>query len=164
MAVENLRDIRAELELPKLPGRARLLDASKALAEAGAGLVDDRTVGVLGRIDVAYRTLCSILYNYVPLSGHPGGSISSGTFVEALLYTGMDYDIGDPLCDSADQIVYAAGHKAMGLYAMWALRDEMVRLAKPDLLPSDERRRLPRRWGSPWARWTSSPRIRRGCT
>ena len=28
--------------------------------------------------DLIYRTLCGILYNFVPTSGHPGGSISSG--------------------------------------------------------------------------------------
>ena len=29
-------------------------------------------------LDLLYRALCAILYNYVPTSGHPGGSISSG--------------------------------------------------------------------------------------
>ena len=38
------------------------------------------------KLDVAYRTLVAILYNYVPTSGHPGGSISCGRFVEHLLY------------------------------------------------------------------------------
>ena len=28
-------------------------------------------------LDLIYRTLCGILYNFVPTSGHPGGSISS---------------------------------------------------------------------------------------
>ena len=31
--------------------------------------------------DLVYRSLCALLYNYVPISGHPGGSISSGRFV-----------------------------------------------------------------------------------
>jgi transketolase len=36
---------------------------------------------------------------------------------------------------SADIISYAAGHKALGLYAMWALRNEVVRQTHPELLP-----------------------------
>jgi transketolase len=142
MSLDKLRGVRANMELPKLPERGRLLNVKDALAEAGADAVDERTVAALGRIDVAYRTLCSILYNYVPLSGHPGGSISSGTFVEALLYNVMDYDVGNPLSETADIIVYAAGHKAMGLYAMWALRDELVRIGDSKLLPGDIRQRL----------------------
>lgn len=92
--------------------------------------------------DLVYRTLCSILYNYAPLSGHPGGSISSGRFVASLLFDSMDYDVGDPVRPDADLISYAAGHKALGLYAMWALRDEVVRRHAPDALPTDPRLRL----------------------
>ena len=36
--------------------------------------------------DLFYRSLCALLYNYVPMSGHPGGSISSGRFVAGLLF------------------------------------------------------------------------------
>lgn len=85
-------------------------------------------------LDVIYRTLCSILYNFVPLSGHPGGSISSGRIVESLLFGNTDYDFSNPDRDDADIISYAAGHKAMGLYAVWALRNEMIRIAKPSML------------------------------
>ena len=42
----------------------------------------------------------------------------------------------------ADIISYAAGHKALGLYAMWALRNEIARIAAPDLLPNDEKLQL----------------------
>jgi transketolase len=93
-------------------------------------------------LDLVYRSLCAMLYNYVPTSGHPGGSISSGRFVAALLFGGMDYDLTAPDREDADIISYAAGHKAMGLYAMWALRDEIARIAAPDLLPLDDRQRL----------------------
>ena len=48
----------------------------------------------------------------------------------------------DPDRDDADILSFAAGHKAMGLYAMWALRDEIARLAAPELLPDDPRHRL----------------------
>jgi transketolase len=92
--------------------------------------------------DLLYRSLCAALYNYAPLSGHPGGSISSGRFVEAVLFDAMDYDVSDPDRRDADLVSYAAGHKALGLYAMWALRNEILRLGAPDLLPSDLRRQL----------------------
>ena len=82
-------------------------------------------------LDMIYRSLCAMMYNYVPMSGHPGGSISSGRFVAALLFDAMDYDIADPLNEKADIISYAAGHKALGLYSMWALRNELVRVGVP---------------------------------
>jgi len=78
--------------------------------------------------DLFYRSLCALLYNYVPTSGHPGGSISSGRFVAGLLFDAMDYELARPDREDADIISYAAGHKAMGLYSMWALRDELLAL------------------------------------
>ena len=93
-------------------------------------------------LDLLYRSLCALMYNYVPMSGHPGGSISAGRFMAALLFDTMDYDLGQPDRQDADLISFAAGHKAMGLYALWALRDEIARLAAPDLLPADSRFRL----------------------
>ncbi len=88
-------------------------------------------------LDSAYRALCAMLYNYAPQSGHPGGSISSGRFVAALLFDAMRYDLGNPKREDADVISYAAGHKALGLYAMWALRNEIARIAAPELLATD---------------------------
>jgi len=92
--------------------------------------------------DLFYRSLCALLYNYVPASGHPGGSISSGRFVSGLLFDAMDYELARPDREDADIISYAAGHKAMGLYSMWALRDELARAASPALLPAEARERL----------------------
>ncbi len=92
--------------------------------------------------DLVYRSLCALLYNYVPQSGHPGGSISSGRIVAGLLFDAMDYELARPDREDADIISYAAGHKAMGLYAMWALRDEVARAARPELLPADVADRL----------------------
>ncbi|ACC97914.1 Transketolase central region [Elusimicrobium minutum Pei191] len=89
------------------------------------------------RYDVIYRALCAILYNFAPLSGHPGGSISSGRFVQNLIYNEMAYKLSDPKEKKADIISYAAGHKALGLYAMWALRNECVAQAAPELLAKD---------------------------
>ncbi len=93
-------------------------------------------------LDRVYRSLCAVMYNYVPTSGHPGGSISSGRFVSALLFDTMDYDASDPDRVDADIISYGAGHKALGLYAMWALRNEIMRIAEPDLLPKNEHLQL----------------------
>nr|NIR52829.1 hypothetical protein [candidate division KSB1 bacterium]NIR72219.1 hypothetical protein [candidate division KSB1 bacterium]NIS28099.1 hypothetical protein [candidate division KSB1 bacterium]NIT74979.1 hypothetical protein [candidate division KSB1 bacterium]NIU28783.1 hypothetical protein [candidate division KSB1 bacterium] len=97
--------------------------------------LDDQQRDYLETIDLVYRTLCAVLYNFVPTSGHPGGSISSGRIVEGLIYDTMDYDFSNPNAEDADLLVYAAGHKAMGLYAMWALRNELVRIGRPELLP-----------------------------
>lgn len=97
---------------------------------------------VLERLDVIYRALVAILYNFVPSSGHPGGSISSGRMVSHLLYQTMAYDFSNPLLDHADIISYAAGHKALGLYALWALRNECVRISAPELLPVSEKLQL----------------------
>ncbi|MFA6002883.1 MAG: hypothetical protein WC881_02325 [Elusimicrobiota bacterium] len=90
-------------------------------------------------LDLVYRTLCAILYNYVPTSGHPGGSISSGRIVSGLIYDGLDYDFAHPDRPEADMLCYAAGHKAMGLYAMYALRNELARIGSPGLLASEKR-------------------------
>ena len=38
------------------------------------------------RFDLIYRSLCAMLFNYVPASGHPGGSISSGRIAMGLLF------------------------------------------------------------------------------
>ncbi len=107
-----------------------------------ASHVNDDELAALEFLDAQYRALCAILYNYVPGSGHPGGSISSGRFVEAILFDAMDYDMSNPDAPDADLVSYAAGHKALGLYAMWALRNEVVRIARPDLLPADDRFQL----------------------
>ena len=48
------------------------------------------------------------------MSGHPGGSISSGRFVARLLFDVMDYDLSRSAATDADIISYAAGHKALG--------------------------------------------------
>jgi transketolase len=92
--------------------------------------------------DLIYRSLCALLYNYVPMSGHPGGSISSGRFVAGILFDSMDYDVSNPDRADADIVSYAAGHKALGLYGMWAMRNEVLRAAAPDLLPKDEKLQL----------------------
>ena len=90
-------------------------------------------------LDISYRALCAILFNYASNSGHPGGSISSGRMAQALAFSTLDYDFAKPGRKDADMLVYAAGHKAMGLYALWALRNEMVRIAAPELLAEPER-------------------------
>ncbi len=90
------------------------------------------------KLDLIYRTLCGVLYNFVPTSGHPGGSISSGRFVQSVIYKTADYDFGNPSQDANDMVVYAAGHKAMGLYAMYALRNELMRAFMKAELPDEK--------------------------
>ncbi len=114
------------------PRRARFFDLSKSVPK-----LDSKRKARFEALDLAYRTLCAILYNFVPTSGHPGGSISSGRIVQSLLFSTMNYDFSNPNAEDADILVYAAGHKAMGLYALWALRNELVRIARPDLLPDE---------------------------
>jgi len=109
---------------------------------AADGPLDPTELAHLEALDLAYRSLCAMLFNYVPTSGHPGGSVSSGRFVAGILYDTADYDLSAPDREDADIVSYAAGHKAMGLYAMWALRDELARIGAPALLPTDARKRL----------------------
>ena len=90
-------------------------------------------------VDLAFRTLCAILYNFVPASGHPGGSISSGRIVSGLVYEGLDYDFSRPDLREADHLCFAAGHKALGLYAMSALRNELARIGDAGLLAPEPR-------------------------
>ena len=123
------------------PRRAACVDVGRS-TESGEDPLSAAELAAFESLDVVYRALCALLFNYVPTSGHPGGSISSGRFTAALVFDSLDYDLADPDRDDADVLSYAAGHKAMGLYAMWALRDEIARLAAPELLPADERRRL----------------------
>jgi transketolase len=93
-------------------------------------------------VDLVYRSLCAMLYNYVPTSGHPGGSISSGRFVAGIVFDCLDYDVSDPDRADADIVSYAAGHKTLGLYAMWALRNEVMRIGCPELLPRNQKQQL----------------------
>jgi len=120
------------------PRRGRyveLPDATRGQAPA----LPPRELEQFEAFDLIYRSLCAVLYNYVPMSGHPGGSISSGRFVAGILFDAMDYDVSRPDRGDADLVSYAAGHKALGLYAMWALRNEVLRAGAPDLLPPDAR-------------------------
>jgi len=115
--------------------RAKFIDITKKMGKEWISAEDKQHFESL---DLIYRSLCAMLYNYVPMSGHPGGSISSGRFVSSLLFNLMDYDISNPDREDSDIISYAAGHKAMGLYAFWALRNEIIRIGAPGLLSKEE--------------------------
>ncbi|MFH1018495.1 MAG: hypothetical protein V1798_10005 [Pseudomonadota bacterium] len=123
------------------PRRAVYVNAHDEL-QTGKAPLSTQELERFERFDQIYRSMCALLYNYVPMSGHPGGSISSGRFVAAILYHTMDYDLSDPDRQDADLVSYAAGHKALGLYSMWALRNEVARIASPQLLPKDVKRQL----------------------
>jgi transketolase len=119
------------------PRRGTYIDISKEL-KGGKKPLSDADLRRFETLDLLYRSLCALLFNYVPTSGHPGGSISSGRLISTLLFDSLNYDVADPNRADADLISFAAGHKAMGLYAMWALRNEIVRIGAPDLLPRNQ--------------------------
>ncbi|UCE51377.1 MAG: hypothetical protein JSV31_19225 [Desulfobacterales bacterium] len=123
------------------PRRGVFIDISQEMKAAKLPLSQTEAEH-LESFDLIYRSLCALLFNYVPTSGHPGGSISSGRMVAGLVFDTLDYDFSDPDREDADIISYAAGHKALGLYAMWALRNEVVRIGAAELLPADERYQL----------------------
>lgn len=120
------------------PRRGTYLDIMEELKH-GEAPISSEQVQLLENFDLIYRSLCTMLFNYVPTSGHPGGSISAGRFVAGLLLGAMDYDISRPDREDADLISFAAGHKALGLYSLWAIRNEALRIAAPELLPKEER-------------------------
>ena len=123
------------------PRRGIYIDITQAIKTEGKRPSAEE-IKYFETFDLIYRSLCALLYNYVPTSGHPGGSISSGRFVAGILFDAMDYDVSNPDREDADLISYAAGHKALGLYAIWALRNEVMRIGAPELLPGNERHQL----------------------
>ena len=100
------------------------------VTEPGELGLPDEVVRSFETYDLIYRTLTAILFNFAQ-SGHPGGSVSAGHIMTGVLFDSLDYDLGDPLRPDADLLSFAAGHKATGLYAMWGLRDEITRIARP---------------------------------
>lgn len=77
--------------------------------------MDLNEAAVLERLDVVYRALVALLYNYVPSSGHPGGSISSGRMVSHLLYKSMLYDFSHPQEPSTPFVRTSTGASGVGL-------------------------------------------------
>ena len=114
--------------------RARIFDISNTTTD-GPPPLSKEELEAFTRFDLIYRSLCALMFNYVPMSGHPGGSVSSGRFVACTLFNAMDYNLFEPERPDADIVSYAAGHKALGLYAMLALRNEIARVGCPELLP-----------------------------
>ncbi len=80
------------------PRRGIFVDISRENGTDGAD------IGHFEQLDLMYRSLCAMLYNYVPTSGHPGGSISSGRFLSAILFDSMNYDVSDPDREDADLV------------------------------------------------------------
>lgn len=76
------------MKLPFCPRRGIYADITDEL-ETGETPLSSADVGHLETFDLIYRSLYSLLFNYVPTSGHPGGSISSGRFVTSLLFEAM---------------------------------------------------------------------------
>ena len=123
--------------------RAQFFDIRKETGEQRVSLSrPQEELDAFELCDLIYRTLCTVMFNFVPTSGHPGGSISSGRAVHGILYNLLSYDLSNPGDSTADIVSYAAGHKALGLYAAWALRNEVARISSPSLLPGDEKLQL----------------------
>jgi len=120
------------------PRRGVVIDIAEDSAPGSRPLTDDELES-FEFLDLVYRSLCAVLYNYVPGSGHPGGSISSGRYVQAIFFDTLECDLSNPEEPTADILSYAAGHKALGLYSAWALRNEVARICRPDLLAPEER-------------------------
>ena len=99
----------------------------------------EEELSMFENLDLIYRSMCAMLFNYVPTSGHPGGSISAGRTIINLIFNTMDYDVSAPGREDSDIISFAAGHKVLGLYILWALRNEVIRVAAPELMPGDEK-------------------------
>ncbi len=120
--------------------RGASFDLRRVLEETGY-TPDARAIAALDDLWVFYRTLCGVMYAFVPSSGHPGGSLSAGRIVLGLLFESLACDLERPDADDADRLIFAAGHKALGLYAAWALRDELQRIATGVELPRARRLR-----------------------
>lgn len=103
--------------------------------------VNAKRVEFLKQLDLIYRTICAVLYNFAQ-SGHPGGSISSGPIAIPLMLEYLDQIFSDPKNRQNDRLIYAAGHKSLGLYALLAMFDELVLAGQPELLPKESRLRL----------------------
>ena len=85
------------------PRRGTYVDVAEILKSEKPPLSPEE-IGHFETLDLIYRSLCSLLYNYVPMSGHPGGSISSGRFVAGLLFDALNYDLAKPDREDADII------------------------------------------------------------
>jgi transketolase len=68
-------------------------------------------------VDLFYRSLCALLYNYVPMSGHPGARSPRAASSRGSSSTRWTTSSRKPDREDADVVSYAAGHKAMGLYS-----------------------------------------------
>ena len=77
------------------PRRAEYIDIAKEIPSKGRPLSEDERTH-FETFDLIYRSLCAALFNYVPMSGHPGGSLSSGRIVTGVLFDTMDYQVADP--------------------------------------------------------------------
>jgi hypothetical protein len=63
------------LMLEKRRGALIEIDSSAA---AKLGTLSTPDLQHFEQVDLLYRSLCALMYNHVPMSGHPGGSISAG--------------------------------------------------------------------------------------
>ena len=88
------------MDLSLGPRRGEYIDISDEMVGAPKPLSPEQ-LSHFEMHDLIYRSLCALLFNYVPTSGHHGGSVSSGRIVAGVLYDAMDYDFSDPDRDHA---------------------------------------------------------------
>ena len=118
------------------PRRSTWID----IDSADPDVVPTEELALLTQYDLIYRTLVAIQFNFAI---RPSGTgVPAGHIMTAALFDPMQYDLGDPVMTkicSLPQDTRQPGHAAM-----WALRDEVARIASPELLPKGDHLRL--RW------------------
>ena len=90
--------------------RAVFVNIKEELEKSGNPLTQDDAT-CFENLDLIYRTMCALLFNYVPTSGHPGGSISAGRIISGLIFDTMNYDVSDPNREDADIISFCSRSK-----------------------------------------------------
>jgi hypothetical protein len=113
--------------------RGTTIDINEELRSSGLPLSEEEA-GHFDAFDLVYRSLCALLYNYVPDVRAPRAARSRPSrIVTSLLYDSMDYDLArSQRAPRQDLVSYAAGHKALGpLRHVGAPRPRSTRIAAP---------------------------------
>jgi len=118
------------------PRRGTYIDISKEL-KGGKKPLSDADLRRFETLDLLYRSLCALLFNYVPTSGHPGGSISSGRLISTLLFDSLNYDVTDPNRPDADLISLQQGTRPWAFTPCGHSETKSFDWS-PDLLPRNE--------------------------
>ena len=110
------------------PRRGIYIDITEDMKKSGPPLTDE-DVHHFEEFDLIYRSLCALLYNYVPMSGHPGGSLSCTDILTALYFRVLRHDPNNPAWPDRDRFIMSKGHASPAMYAV---------LAEAGYFPTDE--------------------------